>query len=99
MTKEEAADLVAFSLAIADGLTEEDVRLRDSDLYRRVQARALTQAEMTRDRLNQLLHRPATRVRPLSAVAPGERSGTGPISAPWTYEAGRRSSLMGTHLL
>ena len=57
MTKEEAADLMAFLRAIADGLTEADIRLRDPDLYRRVQARALTQAEMTRDRLNQLLHR------------------------------------------
>ena len=79
VTKEEAADLVAFLLAIANGLTEADIRQRDPDLYRRVQACALTQTEMTRNRLNQLLHRPATRARPLSAVSPGERSGTGPI--------------------
>ena len=77
--RKEAADLVAFSLAIADGLTEADIRLHDPDLYRRVQAHALAQAEITRDRLNQLLHRPATRARPLSAVSPGERAGTGPI--------------------
>ena len=54
LTEEEKADAVAFCLAIKDGLTEEDIRQRDPDLFRRVQARYMTQAEITRDRLNQL---------------------------------------------
>ena len=53
VTTEEAAALGASSLAIADGLTEEDSRERDPDVFRRVQARSLTQAERTQDRLNQ----------------------------------------------
>ncbi len=57
VTKAEAADLTAFNLAIADGLTEEDIRKRDPDLFRRVQARYMTEAEITQDRLNQLPHR------------------------------------------
>lgn len=57
LTDEEVADLWAFHLAIADGLTEEDIRKREPDLYRRLQARYLTQAEITRDRLNQLPYR------------------------------------------
>ena len=57
LTEEEVADLVAFCLAVADGLTEEDIRKRDPDLYRRVQARYMTQEEITRDRLDQLPYR------------------------------------------
>ena len=83
VTEAEAADLGAFCLAIADGLTEEDIRQRDPDLFRRLQARYMTEAEITRERLNQLPHRqaplPATRARPLSGVSPGARSGAGPI--------------------
>ena len=57
VTKEEAADLVAFLLAIEDGLTEEDIRKRDPDLFRRVQARHMTQEEITQDRLDRLPYR------------------------------------------
>lgn len=57
VTDEEMADLWAFHLALADGLTEVEIRKRDPDLYRRLQARYLTQAELTRDRLNQLPYR------------------------------------------
>lgn len=57
VTEEEAADLVKFCLAVADGLTEEDIRRREPDLFRRLQARYLTQAEITRDRLDQLPYR------------------------------------------
>lgn len=54
VTDEEAEDLWAFQLALSDGVSEAEIRRRDPDLYRRLQERYLTQAEMTRDRLNQL---------------------------------------------
>ena len=57
VTDAEAEDLWAFHLALSDGVSEADIRQRDPDLYQRLQSRYLTQAEMTRDRLNQLPYR------------------------------------------
>ena len=57
LTEEEAADAAAFLLMVADGLTEEDIRKRDPDLFRRVQERHMTQEEITQDRLDRLPYR------------------------------------------
>ena len=50
-----AADLWTLHLALANNMTEDEFRRTEPAVYQRLQSRYLTQAEMTRDRLNQLL--------------------------------------------
>ena len=56
-SEDTAADLWTLHLALANNMTEDEFRRKEPEVYQRLQSRYLTQAEMTRDRLNQLPYR------------------------------------------
>ena len=57
VSEDTVADLWTLHLALADDMTEDEFRRTEPEVYQRLQSRYLTQAEMTRDRLNQLPYR------------------------------------------
>ena len=57
VSEDTAADLWTLHLALANNMTEDEFRRTEPAVYQRLQSRYLTQAEMTRDRLNQLPYR------------------------------------------